>query len=633
MKIISTFLLCVLLCNLDASAQEKRPIPYPVFPTPQFEKALENGTRSSNGDPGDNYWTNHAKYEIHAEVNPSKNTLLGDVSIDYKNNSPNSIQQIFLLLRQNVYQEGVPRTRFAEVTGGMTISLVELDGERMHLRNRSNEVGYLVQGTQMIINGDTALASGETRKLRIVWSQKIPEKSFRNGQDGEVYFLAYWYPQVAVYDDLRGWDPDPYMGAGEHYMGYADYDVNITVPEAWLVASTGVLNNAESVLSEQTRTRLAEATSQDSVIHVVASDDMSAGKSTLDSESGLLTWNFKAENVRDFVFGTSDKYLWDATRANLGSGNFSAINAFYREDRNSWDRSAEFARFSIEHLSEMLLPYPWPHMTTVEGIVGGGMEYPMMTLIGRARSPRSLFSVTYHEISHMWFPMIVGSDEKAYTWMDEGLTSFNTAEGNGEFWDDDTVHDPERQSYFRIAGTGREVPPMRHGDRYPQNSPARGIASYNKPQVGLNALRGIFGEEKFKKAYSDYAKAWAFKHPSPYDFFNKMENGLGEDLDWFWTEWLFQDWTLDQAIQNVTSDESGVAVSIEDLGLSVFPTPVKVSYADGKTEEKAIPVSTWLNGTRKAELLFPAGQVTKVEIDPDMYLPDVNRANNSWEAN
>ena len=253
----------------------------------------------------------------------------------------------------------------------------------------------------------------------------------------------------------------------------------------------------------------------------------------------------------------------------------------------------------------------------------------MMTHIGGARSDRGLFGVTFHEIGHMWFPMIVGENEKNFTWMDEGLTSFNTSEATADFWDVD-AWSPRAQSYYRIAGTGDEVEPMRHGDRYPLDTPARGIASYNKPAVALNALRSMVGNDAFYRAYREYAHRWAFKHPQPYDLFNTFNDVLGQDLDWFWTTMFFETWTLDQAIGDVESGRQGVVVRIDDLGLSPFPSPVRVTYSDGRTVEKEVPVSVWLGGARTAELTFPAGSVSKVEIDPSLALPDVDRENNVW---
>ena len=505
-------------------------------------------------------------------------------------------------------------------------------------QDRLGEPGYVMDGTLMYIRLPEILLSGKDLTLSVDWEFEVPEAGApRMGQDGEVFYLAYWYPQIAVYDDLFGWKADQYMGNGEFYMGFADYDVTITVPNTWLVGATGVLQNAGTILSQQTRDRLKEASATNEIVHIVTEADKEPGTALQTNASGTHGWNFVAKNVRDFAFGTSEKYIWDATSAIIpdptgdGAQKLSMINAFYRPGTRSWERSAEFSQFSIEFLSSMFLPYPYPHMTAMEGVIGGGMEYPMMTLIGRDRTERSLFGVTFHEISHMWFPMIVGQDEKSFAWMDEGLTSFNTSEANGVFWKDSTVWNPEKHSYYRIAGTGFETAPMRHSDQFPYGTPARGVASYNKPSVALNALRGIVGQDAFMKAYREYAKRWQYKHPTPYDLFNTFNDVLEQDLDWFWTSMFFETWTHDLAVGRVEESSDGVFVSIEDKGLSPMPAIVRVTYEDGSSSDKTIPVDVWLGGAKETTLTFDPGTVKRVDIDPAGYLPDVDRENNAWQ--
>ena len=618
-------------------AQKNRPYPYPVIPPPQFERAVENGTRTLSGEPGPNYWTNTAEYIIQATLSPANSMLRGEEVVRYYNNSPDELDQLILHLRQNLHKEGTVRTRSVQVTGGMQVSKVALDGQPLLEQSSSRQSGFMISGSRLVITLSEPLAPQSTIEVSIGWNFEVPETGApRMGQDGEVFYLAFWYPQFAVYDDIWGWVADQYMGSGEFYMGYGDYDVSITVPEGWLVASTGQLQNPEAVLTEEVRDRLASAAQTSDVIHIVTEDEREAGTSTLSSPAGTLTWHFKADNVRDVAFGTSMAYLWDATSAQVGDydgdgcDDVSMIHAFYRPEATFWQRSAEYGQYSIEFLSKMFVPYPYPHMTTVEGIIGGGMEFPMMTLIGRGRSESSLFGVTFHEIGHMWFPMLVGMNEKQYTWMDEGMTSFNTNEGVADFYDTDAWQ-PGSQGYYRIAGSGQEVESMRHGDRYPLNSPAQGIASYSKPAVALHALRGLFGQEPFYEAYRAFATRWINKHPYPYDFFNTFEDVLGHDLDWFWTTMFYETWTLDQAVANVEQSTDGVVVTIEDRGLSPFPVPIRVTYADGAVEEKTIPVETWLTDIKETSIRFEPGTVTRVEIDPEQYLPDVDRSNNTWE--
>jgi hypothetical protein len=572
---------------------------------------------------------NETDYTIHASLSPSTKMVRGSETIVYTNHSPDDLSTVVVHLHQNLHKEGVVRNRPQKLTGGLHLSSAAFNGHELLERSSSREVGYRINGTRMYITLPEPIQSGTSAEFDFSWSFELPEAGApRIGQDGEIYFVGYWFPQMAVYDDVNGWKADAYMGNGEFYADFGTYDVSITVPEQYVVGATGNLVNADEVLTAQTASRLKQAKSTDDVVRVVTEGDL--GKATKTSPTGSLTWKFQAERVRDFAFATSDKYLWDATRATLPDGSFKDIFAFYRPEMEVWSRSAEFARFTIEFMSDMILPYPYPHMTTAEGVIGGGMEFPMITHIGGGRNDQSLFGVTFHEIGHMWFPMIVAQDEKENTWMDEGLTSFNTAEGSAEFWNQNSWV-PERQGYYRIAGTGDEVEPMRHGDQYPLDGGARGLASYNKPAVALHALRGMVGQEAFSKAYKEYANRWAFKHPQPYDLFNTFNDVLGKDYDWFWTTMFFETWTLDQAIAKVEESNAGVVVTVDDLGLSAFPAVVSVTYSDGDVAMASIPVSEWHSGSRSAKLTFKAGSITRVEIDREQFFPDVDRSNNVWK--
>ena len=623
------FLLLFAALVSPVAAQTARPVPYPVIPNPKFERAAENGTRSTSGQPGASYWMNETDYTIHASLSPSTNMVRGSEKIVYTNHSPDDLSTVVVHLHQNLHKEGVVRNRPQKLTGGLHLSSASFNGNELLERSSPREVGYRINGTRMYITLPEPIKSGTSAEFEFSWSFEVPEAGApRIGQDGEIYFVGYWFPQIAVYDDVNGWSGDAYMGNGEFYADFGTYNVSITVPEQYVVGATGNLVNADEVLTAQTANRLKQAKSTDDVIRVVTEEDL--GKATKTSPTGSLTWNFQAEGVRDFAFATSDNYLWDATRAKLPDGSFKDIFAFYRPEMKVWSRSAEFARFTIEFMSDMILPYPYPHMTTAEGVIGGGMEFPMITHIGGGRNDQSLFGVTFHEIGHMWFPMIVAQDEKENTWMDEGLTSFNTAEGSATFWNQNSWVQ-ERQGYYRIAGTGDEVEPMRHGDQYPLDGGARGLASYNKPAVALHALRGIVGQEAFSKSYKEYANRWAFKHPQPYDLFNTFNDVLGKDYDWFWTTMFFETWTLDQSIASVDESNAGVVVTVEDLGLSAFPAVVSVTYSNGDVATATIPVSEWHSGSRSAKLTFKAGSVARVEIDRDQFFPDVDRANNVWE--
>lgn len=632
----------LVLVNGLGSAQP-RPVPYPVFETPQFARAVERGTRSRDGRPGPDYWTNFAQYNIDVTVSPSAREIAGVESVRYFNNSPDVLRRIVINLYQNIFKENAMRNRRLRPTGGLALSCAFAMGEPLIRQIDPRIPGYVIEGSKMYVHLATPLPPGGSIEMRFCWNFTIPTAAdqMRMGHDGSVFFLAYWYPQFAVYDDVTGypeiadgWDQDHHMGTGEYYMGYADYNVLINAPTGWLVPATGSLVNADELFTPDVLARLERAAIDSSVVTVI--DDDTRATSFIGSPTGVSTWHYRAENVRDFAFGLSRMWRWDATHALAGdvdedgTQDRALIHAFYRPEKPAWNRAAEFAKFSIEDMSRRVMPYPWPHFTSVEGFITGGMEYPMMMLAGGNRDDGSLLSVSSHIVSHMWFPMIVGQDEKEYTWMDEGLVTFNQTEEIGAFWNTDEVWDPERQAYYQIAGTGYEVESMRHGDLFPIGTNARGLGSYNKPSVFLHALRGLVGEETFYRAYREYAARWQYKHPTPYDFFNTFEDVIGVDLDWFWRPAFFETWTLDQAIAKVENTDQAVRVTVADLGLIPMPVPISVTYSDGRVEETRISVDVWLTGVREASTTFSPGNPVRVEIDEAGFLPDIDRTNNVW---
>jgi aminopeptidase N len=442
-----------------------------------------------------------------------------------------------------------------------------------------------------------------------------------------------------VYDDINGWQTDQYLGNAEFYMGYGNYDVALTLPAGWLVTSTGKLLNPSEVLSSQTRARLDTASHSRGIVRVVTEADRSAGTSTTAGTNGKLTWRFRADSVRDVAWATSAKYLWDATNAAVGDANgdgrpdTTAINAFYRPELrvSHWDESARYSRHSIEFFSRYLLPYPYPHMTAVDGPTScGGMEYPMMTCIGGQWDTLGLYEVTTHEIGHMWFPMQVGSDEKRYAWMDEGLTQFDQSQAMADFFKGFDDEERNRRNYLNLAESGGEVELMRHGDRYPSYS-SYGVASYYKPASVLVALRGVLGRETFNQAYTEYARRWRYKHPSPSDFMHTFEDVSGQDLSWFWRTWLYETWKLDQAIDTVSPAGDSLEVVIENRGKAPMPVHLAVTRTDGKVQQLSLPANVWFGGERRRTLRIAREPAVKsIEIDPKREFPDIDRSNQVW---
>ena len=605
-----------------------------------YERAVHLGTRTQSGAPGPRYWQQWADYRLEAELNPTSKRLTGKGSITYYNRSPDTLSQVYVQLLHNIF---APNSRHNTdvpwAVEGVGLSRVAAQGQELKPVKEAG-TGYQIDGTIMRIRLPRPLAPGGSAALEFAWKLRIPpDGAPRGGQDGEVYYINYWYPQMAVYDDVNGWQTDQYLGNAEFYMGYGNYDLALTLPAGWLVDATGKLQNPGDVLSAQTRARLDSASRSGDVVHVVTEADRSPGVSTTAGTNGKLTWRYRAENVRDVSWAASAKYLWDATNAAVGDANgdgrpdTTAIYSFYRPEQriSHWDQSARYSRHSIEFFSRYLAPYPYSHMTAVDGPTScGGMEYPMMTCIGGQWDTLGLYEVTTHEIGHMWFPMIVGSDEKRYAWMDEGLTQFDQSQAMADFFRGFDDEARNRKNYLDFAEMGSEVELMRHGDRYP-SYPAYGVAAYYKPATILVALRGVLGAEAFNKAFKEYVHRWAYKHPSPYDLFHTFQNVSGQDLSWFWRGWFFETWKLDQAIDTVRTVGDSVEIVIANEGKAPMPVRLAITRINGQVEHRTLPVEVWFQGDRRPSLRVarePA--VRTIEVDAEKEFPDLDRSNQVW---
>jgi len=652
------------------TAAGRRPVPGPVYQIPEFTRAVDRGTRTRTGRPGAAYWVQHARYAIDARLDVGTNRVSGHERIVYLNESPDTLRRLAVYLRQNAFAAGNPRRQPAPITGGVTLGSVSADGEvippqstrvaavpitlvgahPVHARS-----GYVVEGTVMWIPLPSPLLPHDSARLELSWSYSPPPSPSdgRQGrEDHHLYFMGYWYPQVAVYDDVSGWVTDPYLLEAEFYMDPADYDVRVTVPHGWSVGATGTLENAREVLSPGARARLAEARRTGRVVHIVTPGPAAA--SAFSGRGPTATWHFTAAGVRDFAWGTSDQYVWDATRAVVATDSAGSaasgggprdtvdISSFYRISKPAaaWAiGGARFTRDAIEQLSAYLWAYPWPQMTSMEGVLeSGGMEYPMMTLISPWADTLSLAGDVMHETGHMWFPMQVGSNETRYPWMDEGFTQFDVAQGMrvlyGEPRSGGRPNDSEegqRQLYLGAALAGDDMQLMWPGDLYPQD--LYFTMYYDKTAQVLAALRGVLGEAAFHRAFREYGRRWVGKHPYPYDFFDAIADVAGRDLSWFWTTWFYEPWPLAQAIASVDPQGDSTAITIEDRGLAPMPTPIAVSRADGTVQRLDVPVDVWLAGARRHVVRVPSTpRVVKVEIDPAGLFPDLERSSKVWQA-
>jgi hypothetical protein len=623
----------------------KRPIPGAVYESAAFTRAVEKGTRTRTGEPGPNSWVQHARYRIDASLEPAMNTLSGTEHVEYLNNSPDILPFLMVQLRQNVFRAGTPRRDEVPITGGMNLTRVAVRGVAIadSARAGSAQNGYQISGTVMRVPLATPVMPHDSVSLDFSWSYVVAltPSDGREGRDDHLYFMGYWYPQIAVYDDVDGWVADPYLLEAEFYMEPADYDVNVTVPRGWVVGATGTLQNANAILSESARAKLAAARRGDSVVTISRPSDASA---TFSTRAKLVTWHFTAPNVRDFAWGTSDRYVWDATRALVSDSGAKQdtvdIFSFYRLNAAAaaWAiGGARFTRDAIVQLSSYLWKYPWPTMTSMEGVLtGGGMEYPRMTLMQPWADTLSLAGDLMHETGHMWFPMQVGSNETRYPWMDEGFTQFDEAQGlrvlYGEPRSGGRIADTEqgqRLLYTKLAAAGHDQELMTWGDNFPLDY--YNVIYYDKTAQVLAALRGMIGEQKFHHAFRAYGERWVNRHPYPEDFFNSIDNLTREDLSWFWNTWFYNAWPLDQAIASVKPDADGMAITIEDRGMAPMPVKLAITRANGSVQHMDIPVNVWLTGARSyVQHVDSTPEIIRVEIDPDGLFPDINRANQVW---
>ncbi len=620
----------------------RRPIPSAIGLSSGFQAAIENGTRTTTGEPGPAYWQQETSYQLTARLYPDEKRLEGAGRIIYTNHSPDALHILSLELAQNLHKQGSVRNEPAEITGGITLQRVSVNGQSL---SSSSPTGarYAVSSTQLTIIPSQPVLPETSVEIEIDWSFAIPQAG-ASGRMGysrdDILYLAYWYPVMSVYDDVEGWVADPFLGQSEFYYGFGDYDVTVELPSGWIVAATGELLNPEAVLSAAVVERMREAHASDLPVSVVEPEDWTEAV-TLSGESGRLQWLFSALNVRDFAFSATRGTHWDAARAAVGDRNgdgspdYAKINTFYRPTAPRWKNVTGFQQHALSFLSEYTgYSYPWPHMTAVEGsgIINGGMEYPMMTLMGdyNAAGDDALYYVTAHELAHMWIPMITGVNERRYSWMDEGFATYSENQARLARFPDVNASLIEQQAYLQTARIGLEGEIMRWSDFH--YTPAAYLtASYPKPATLLVALRGILGEEMFLRAYRSFIQTWAYKHPYPYDFFNTFERISGRDLDWFWQSWYFETWTLDQAITDVRTEGDTTYITVEDQGFAPMPVHLTVTLENGETIHREEPVDLWLGGATETTISLPvASPVQRVEIDSERLFPDIDRSDNVW---
>jgi hypothetical protein len=618
-----------------AAQQPERSVRRTIPITRGFERALEAGSRDSSGSPTSRYWQLKTDYVINARLEPAMSTVTGSERITLQNPSPDTMKVVALRLYQNLFAPNVARSSpVAALTSGITVSSLVANGDTVAPDDDWK------QSTVVPVKLATPILPGGTGTFDVSWSFQVPKvpegvRGDRMGSWGTRLFqVAQWYPQIAVYDDLRGWNTDPYLGDAEFFNNFGSFDVKLDVPGGWLIGATGVLQNGEQVLAPTARQRLARATASDSQIVIVGPDERGAGKAT--AAGDRLVWHFTADSVADFAWATSNEFAWDATRATIPGRGAIPINILYLPEHTRYKQTGAYARHALEYYSKLWMPYAWPAFTQVDG-PEGGMEYPSLTFSG------SGFGVTDHEIGHQWWPMMVGVNETWYGWMDEGFNQYMNQLSGAAFRDTTPRLNGAGRAYGRIAGAESE-PPMMWDANY--DGPMYSFVTYGKAPLMLSMLGAVVGDSAVQRAMSGYAKAWRFRHPSPWDYMFYMDTALNRDLGWFWYYWLFTTASVDNSITGVKTSGAQVTVTVHQDGDMPSPVVLDITFegsppsvkgmknatVSGNTVRVTYPVDTWFDGRRTfdAVLRFGGRKITKVVVDPDARFPDSNEADNVW---
>jgi hypothetical protein len=610
---------------------------------PQFYPYPGNEYRSASGEPGVKYWQNRADYKISCTIDTVNHRVTGSQELIYTNNSPDNLKFLWLQLDQNIYRKDSRGSATTTASGGRWANTGFTEGQviksvAVEINGKKYTPQFTITDTRMQVWLQESLKNAGKVKLIIDWSFEVPVYGTdRMGRlqtkNGWVYEIAQWFPRMCVYDDLQGWNVLPYVGQGEFYLEYGDIDFSVTAPADMIVVGSGELLNPAECLSPAEATRYATAKSSEKTVTIRSADEVNA---RIQTSKKTNTWRFKIQNARDAAWAASKAFVFDGARINLPSGKKCvALSAYPVESIGSdgWQRSTEFTKASIEHYSGKWFEFPYPAATNVAGIVGG-MEYPGIVFCGYRAKGAGLWGVTDHEFGHTWFPMIVGSNERKYAWMDEGFNTFinslsTRAFNKGEF-SKPSAGDGGKSSFSENVDGLYTIP-----DAVQQRS--LGVTAYYKPAQMLHALRdNVLGADRFDAAFKEYINRWAFKHPSPWDFFHTMENVAGEDLSWFWRGWVLNTWKIDQAVKGVTYRDNlpanGAAITIENLEQMPMPVKVLVTEASGRQQTLQLPVEIWQRGSSYTFTVPTTSELKEVKIDPDNQLPDWNRVNNTWSG-
>jgi len=650
------FTLSALFCGFSSVfAQEVKPLSnYNYNETFANNFYTKNGTdtRSASGQPGAKYWQNRADYSLTASLNDQTKEIIGSEILTYTNNSPDKLGFLWMNVDQNLFKKDsrgnaiIPLNgsrngaKGQEFDGGFKIKSIKVISS-VGGKSVEKEAAFTVVDTRMQVNLPQDLSgNGTSIKLKIEFSFVSPDYgSDRMGvvdtKNGKIFTIAQWYPRMCVYDDVRGWNTNPYLGAGEFYLEYGDFDVAITVPANHIVVCSGELQNPTEVYTAEQQKRWATAKNSDKTVMIRTAEEVTNAASRPVGKTNL-TWKFKIKNARDVSWASSAAFIIDAARINLPSGKKSIAISTYpveADGQAAWSRATEYTKTSIENYSKRWFEFPYPAATNVAGNEGG-MEYPGIVFCDLKSKGAELWGVTDHEFGHGWYPMIVGSNERLFAWMDEGFNTFINGISSEDFNSGEYKQPTPNMHQSAEMLTNPDLEPVMAA---PDNlkEPNLGILGYFKPGSGLDMLRNnVLGKERFDKAFRTYTERWAFKHSMPDDFFRTIENVAGEDLGWFWRSWFMNNWSLDQGVSKVKyvkgDAKNGAQVTIENLDKMVMPVVVEIKTKSGVVSRKSLPVEIW---ERNKEWTFKVDtdeELDSITLDPDNSLPDSNSENNVW---
>jgi hypothetical protein len=595
-----------------------------------ISKAFAKGTRSMDGKPGKNYWQNFGRYNITVTATPPDRNIKGTETIMYTNNSPDTLRNPVIRFFLNIHKPGVSREGGAGkdyLTDGVFIDEFTVNGQKAPIRTDANV------GTALAVRLPKPLFPHDSTLLSFTWHYQISLQSNREGMiDSTTYFLAYFYPRVAVYDDYNGWDRMLFVDSHEFYSDFNDYTVTVNVPKNYIVWGTGTLQRPETLLQPTYLNRFKESLTSDKTIRIVTKEDLATKNIT--TQNAMNSWEFRATDIPDMTFGLSDHFVWDGSSVIVDDNTHrrASAQAVYNDTAQDFHYMTDFVKHSLSWFSHNWpgVPYPYEKSTVFQGFAD--MEYPMM--VNDGTNEDTVFSkfVAEHEIAHTYMPFYMGINETRYGFMDEGwATTFELLIGR----DDMGIEKAEAfYKQFRVAGwindpsSGEDIPIVTPGDNL--TGIGLGNNEYGKPSLGYLAVKDLLGDAQFKKCLQEYMSRWHGKHPIPWDFFNTFNNTSGKDLNWFWSNWFFSNGYIDFAVKDVKQTSTGIAITLQNKGGFAAPTDLLLTYTDGSTETKNLTPETWkLNMQQAVITISTKKKIRSVKADGGIFM-DADMTNNSW---